>query len=423
MSRAARVCAKLRRRPGIDMKDHDRAAYPGMEMPGHHIVPRFVIARWQGEDGRVTLADFDRLAVRSERPQDLEARRGFNRLEFHEDPEALESRFFGALESNAARAFDELITARLPLDHAKHARENRFRPGQLLKGKRAVRFAQFLAAQAVRSPDWRTEANAHTAAALAEELESKVHGDLAAAADPEEIARLKSMLGLRYQAVVQGDVLPQLSAALTTGVGQVFYCEYMPTVVRLPAPMLCLGNDPVVFVDEDPDVGFGSYSQVAARRGTHPFSVRRDAESFMRAAVDVARGHKLVVMPLDPEHAVVLQPAKSLVLPGLYAVGLEFGQLLNSVEMKAGRRWLVVPPGRVEWAREAVYRDSPGLREADRYRAEHGMQRHTDPGRPPDHDATSQQSDPPTESTRRGFGLTDDKRSEQPDSATELEEE
>ena len=357
-------------------------------MPGHHIVPRFMIARWQGEDGLVTLADFERLVVRSERPEDLDARPGFNWLELHEDPEALESRFFGALESNAARAFDELIATRLPLDHAKHARQNGFRPGQLLKGKRAVRFAQFLAAQAVRSPDWRTEANAHTAAGLAGELESKVRADLAVATGPEEIARLKSMLGLRYQAVVQGDILPQLSAALTTAVGQVLYCEYMPTVVRLPAPMLCLGNDPVVFIDEDPDIGLGSYSQIAARRGSYPFSVRRDAEGLMSAAADVARGHKLVAMPFDPEHAVVLQPAKSLVLPGLYALGLEFGQLLNSVEMKAGRRWLVVPPGRIEWAREAVYRDCPGLRKADRYRAEHGMPLHTDAAQPSNHTAT-----------------------------------
>lgn len=341
-----------------------------------------MIARWQGEDDLVTLADFERLLVRSEHPEDLDARPDFNRLELHVDPEALETRFFSALESNAARAFQELITTRLPLEHARHARENGYRPGQLLKGKRAVRFAQFLAAQAVRSPDWRNEANTQTAAALAEELESKVRGELAATTDPEEIARLQSMLGLRYHAVVQGDILPQLSAALTTAVGQVFYCDYIPAVVRVPAPMLCLGNDPVVFFDEDPDIGLGSYSQIAGRRGARPFSVRRDADSLMNAAVDVARGHKLVAMPLDPEHAIVLHPLKSLVLPGLYEVGLEFGQLLNSVQLKAGRRWLVVPPGRIEWAREAVYRDSPGLRKVDRYRVEHGMQRHTDPDRP-----------------------------------------
>jgi hypothetical protein len=201
-------------------------------MPGHHIVPRFVIARWQREDGLVTLADFERLVVRSEHPEALDARSGFNRLEQHEGPEALESRFLGALESNAARAFDELITTRPPLDHAKYANKNGFRSGQLLKGKRAVRFTQFLVAQAVRSPDWRTEANAHTTAALAEELGSKVRADLAAATSPAEIERPKSMLDLRYQAFVQGDTLPQLSAALTTAIGQVLYCEYLPAVFR-----------------------------------------------------------------------------------------------------------------------------------------------------------------------------------------------
>jgi len=350
-------------------------------MPRHHIVPRFLIARWQGQDGQVTLADFEELVVRGERPDDLDAHPNFNRLQLHDDPEALEHKFFGALESNAARAIDELVASRSPVEHAVHARANGFRSGQLLKGKRAVRFAQFLAAQAVRSSDWRQEANAQTAAAVAAEIETKVRGDLEAATDPEEIERLNGMLGLRYQAIVEGDTLPQLSASLTTSIGEVLYCEYVSTVVRMPAPLLCLGNDPLVFMDEAPAVGVGSYSQIAARRGSLPFSVRRDVKSFISAAVDVARAHKMIAMPVDPQHAIVLYPVERLPLPGLYAVGVETGQLLNHAATVASRRWLVVPPGRTEAARHALYRASPALRTADAYRAERGLPLHTDPRR------------------------------------------
>jgi uncharacterized protein DUF4238 len=353
-------------------------------MPGHHIVPRFLIARWQGQDGLVTLADFEELVVRGERPDDLDAHPNFNRLQLHDDPEALEHKFFGALESNAARAINELVASRPPVEHAVHARANGFRPGQLLKGKRAVRFAQFLAAQAVRSSDWRQEANAHTAAAVAAEIETKVRGDLEAATDPEEIERLNGMLGLRYQAIVEGDTLPQLTASLATSIGEVLYCEYVSTVVRMPGPLLCLGNDPLVFMDEAPAVGVGSYSQIAARRGSLPFSVRRGVESFISAAVDVARGHKVIAMPVDPQHAIVLYPVERLPRPGLYSVGVETAQLLNGAATVASRRWLVVPPGRTEAARDAVYRASPGLRKADLYRAERGLPLHTDPRRSTD---------------------------------------
>ena len=350
-------------------------------MADHHIVPRFLIARWQGQDGHVTLADFEELVVRSTHPDDLDAQPNFNRLLFHDDPEALEHKFFGALESNAARAIDELVASRPPVEHAVHARANGFRPGQLLRGKRAVRFAQFLAAQAVRSPDWRKEANAHTAAAVAAEIETKVRADLEAATDPEEIERLNGMLGLRYQAIVEGDTLPHLASALTTSIGEALYCEYVSTVVRMPAPLLCLGNDPLVFMDEAPAFGVGSYSQIAARRGTLPFSVRRDVESFISAAVDVVRGHKMIAMPVDPQHAVVLYPSERLPLPGLYSVGIEAGQLLNGAATLASRRWLVVPPGRTEAARHAVYQASPALRKADLHRAERGLPLHTDPRR------------------------------------------
>ncbi len=351
-------------------------------MPGHHIVPRFVIARWADDTGRVTLADLERLKVREERPTDLDALPDFNRLEFHDDHEALENQFFGALESNAARAFDELIAARTPLDHLRYASQNGLRAGQLLKTKRGVRFAQFLAAQAVRSPDWRQESNRQTAAAIAEEVETKVRAQLRAASDPKEIARLEAMLGLRYHAQAQGDMLPQLSAALTTAVGQVLCCEYTQTVIRVPEPILVLGNDPVIFMDSDAQNGIGSYSQIASSREMRPFSVRQDVDGFIAAAVDVARGHKLIAMPLDAQHAVVLHPLASLTLPGLYEVSRELAQLLNSAAINASRRWVVVPSGQSAMgiSRHIIYLNNPGIKEADKRRAEHGLPSITDPG-------------------------------------------
>jgi hypothetical protein len=351
-------------------------------MSDHHIVPRFVVARWADEAGLVTLADLERLKVREESPADLDALPDFNRLEFHEDHEALENRFFGALESNAARAFDELVAARRPLDHLRYASQNGLKAGQMLKLKRAVRFAQFLAAQAVRSPDWRHESNRQTAAAIAEELEKKVRAQLRAASDPEEIARLESMLGLRYHVQAQGDMLPQLSAALTTAVGQVLYCEYVQTVIRVPEPMLVLGNDPVMFMDSEARNGIGSYSQIASSREMRPFSVRQDIDSFIAAAVDVVRGHKLIVMPLDARHAVVLHPLASLAIPGLYEVPREFGLLLNTAALKASRRWVVVPPGEsaVAVSRHIIYVTNPRIKEVDERRAEHGLSSITNPG-------------------------------------------
>lgn len=98
-------------------------------------------------------------------------------------------------------------------------------------------------------------------------------------------------------------------------------------------------------------------------------------------AVDVVRGHKMIAMPVDPQHAVVLYPSERLPLPGLYSVGIEAGQLVNGAATLASRRWLVVPPGRTEAARHAVYQASPGLRKADLHRAERGLPLHTDPRR------------------------------------------
>jgi hypothetical protein len=358
------------------------APLPWEPVAGHHIVPRFVIERWRRADGRVTLADLERLVVRDAAPQELDARPDFNRLEDAADPDVLEGKFFSGLESNAARAFDELVASRTPIEHAEWARNNGIKPGHLLKGKRAARLAQFLGAQAVRSPDWRSETNVQTAAAITEEVETKVRVDLERATDPAEIERVQGMLGLRYTAIVEGDTLPQLAAQLATHIGQVLYCEYIPTVMRAPAPMLCLGNDPVVFVDEDRAVGVGSYSQIAARRGTAPFSVRRDIESFVAAAVEVACGHKMIVMPIDPQHAIVLHPFKTLALPGRYDVDAPTAQWLNGLAAIASRRWLVVPPGRGEDARHMIYRDNPVLRKADLRRAERGLPLHTDPRAP-----------------------------------------
>jgi hypothetical protein len=73
----------------------------------------------------------------------------------------------------------------------------------------------------------------------------------------------------------------------------------------------------------------------------------------------------MIAMPIDPQHAIVLHPLEQFPLPGLYPVGSEIGKLLNGAAAVASRRWLVVPSGRAEVARHAIYRISPGLRKAD----------------------------------------------------------
>lgn len=348
-------------------------------MAEHHIVPRFLIRRWKNDNGRVTLADIEQLVVRDTSPKHLDTHRDFNRLAEHGHPEALENLFFSRLESDAARAVRQLVSVRPPPEHIPYARANGYRPGQLIEMARAVRFAQFMAAQVVRSPDWRKESNTHTAAMIAEEIETKVRANLRATQDPAEIQRLEDLLGLRYQAIAEGDMLPQLSADLTTRIGEVLFTKYLPTVVRLPAPVLCLGNDPVIFLDRDPEIGFGSYSQIASRRGNLPFSVRRDIDNFLTAAVDVARGHRLIALPLDPHHAIVLHPVERPRLPGMYREDVQLGQMLNAAAVKASRRWLVVPPGRREAAREVIYMDSPQLRRLDQRRAAKNVPLFTDP--------------------------------------------
>jgi hypothetical protein len=217
----------------------------------------------------------------------------------------------------------------------------------------------YVAAQMVRSPAWRDAIKAHTASAIKHAVQSKVTREVDSTTEPAEIARLGELLGLRYcVAEITGNLVPHLSGHLAYRLGEILYYEYTWAVHRLDEPMLLLSDDPVLIVNFKHPESSGSYSQVATARG-EALSVYQDIGKLADDAVEVLRGNDLVMLPLGPQHMLVLARIEHLQFPARYdrPVGAATG--FNLLMRKASRRWVLLPPGNAEAARKWIAEKHP----------------------------------------------------------------
>jgi hypothetical protein len=122
--------------------------------------------------------------------------------------------------------------------------------------------------------------------------------------------------------------------------------------------MLLLSDDPVLIVNFKHPESSGSYSQVATARG-EALSVYQDIGKLADDAVEVLRGNDLVMLPLGPQHMLVLARIEHLQFPARYdrPVGAATG--FNLLMRKASRRWVLLPPGNAEAARKWIAEKHP----------------------------------------------------------------
>lgn len=85
-------------------------------MAGHHIVPRFHLARWANPAGLIEVYDCRELEVREQDPKQFYTLPAFNRMEGADgkDDPWLEHQFLGTLDSDAARIMRQLENAARP---------------------------------------------------------------------------------------------------------------------------------------------------------------------------------------------------------------------------------------------------------------------------------------------------------------------
>jgi hypothetical protein len=192
-------------------------------------------------------------------------------------------------------------------------------------------------------------------------VEAKVKRQLEEASDAAERDRLNGMLGLRFQAQINGNTVPHLSGHLGYRLGEILYGEYFWAVFHFSRPALVLGDDPVLILNRGDARRTGSFSQVASAAGD-VLSVYQDLRKFADDAIDAMRGNDMVVLPLDPTRALVLSKPEHLVLPGGYRRDLGLSAVFNLVMQKASQRWLVLPPGHAAHVREQIYVAHPWRR-------------------------------------------------------------
>lgn len=307
------------------------------------------------------MLDYERLEVREEDPDTFYSLPDFNLMVDAEgNPDGwLEHEFFGGLDNTVSLLLRQLENLPRPKSHLRQVKNRGWHLNHVLSPKSTCALAMYIGAQAVRGPAWREAVRQHTAGAIRDFMGEKVARQLESATDPEELAHLRELQGLRYMvADISGNMVPHLSGHLAYRLGEVLYSDYMWTVLRFPKPVLFLGDDPVL-VSCGARESEGSYSQVATSQGSL-FSVYQDVKKTADDAVDVLRGNDFVAMPLDPTRALVLSNIRHMILPGRYDATLDQAQAFNLLMTRASRKWVGVPPGHAEYARRALLNAIPG---------------------------------------------------------------
>jgi hypothetical protein len=318
------------------------------EVSGHHIVPRFHLARWADASGQLDVVDLHALEARREDPKTFNAIPNFNRMETAKgQPDMwLEHEFLAGLDTSVANMRSQIENVPGPRSMVK---VKKHRPAwafnHFMSKKNTVGLAMYVAAQCVRSPAWREMVKLHTADAMKDFIETKVRHDLEHTQDPAERRRLEEMFGLRCMvADISGNTIPHLSGHLAYRLGEVLFTEYFWGVLRFPRAVLVLGDDPVMFLNQGEATRSGSFSQVADAAG-RTFSVYREIEPMVLETVEIMRGHDMILLPIDPARMLVLSKFEHLMFPASYDTDVSRAKTFNTLMERASRRWLAMPPG------------------------------------------------------------------------------
>lgn len=317
-------------------------------MPSDHIVPRFLLARWADPStGRIVV--WDRPSGREPTEIDPVDHATVEDFNVNHLPDGrvdawLESEFFAGLEDKSAGALNQLEQVQPPQGHIRRLAGQGLKPFHLLPGRRTAALAMFIGAQMVRSPLWRGAIDGASLTDFEVRTKNRIEAEIETAGDPDEIARLKELLGVRYvTAAVDKATQIQLSGHLAYRIGEVLYGRFFWSVHRFPAPVLVLGDEPVILSLPSGPHRFGSLASLALERKI--LSISRGLKTLVQDVLEIVASARWIVMPFGPSHALVLNAIDSLCLPGRYDRPAEDAKFHNTIIGLASRSWAVWQPG------------------------------------------------------------------------------
>jgi hypothetical protein len=317
-------------------------------MPRDHIVPRFLLARWADPaTGKIVV--WDRRSGREPTEIDPVDHATVEDFNINHRPDGrvdswLENEFFAGLEDKSAGALNQLEQVQPPQGHIRRLAGQGLKPFHLLPGRRTAALAMFIGAQMVRSPLWRGAIDGATLTDLEVRTKSRIEAEIETARDPDEIARLKELLGVRYVAgAVDKAAQIQLSGHLAYRIGEVLYCRFFWSVHRFSAPVLVLGDEPVILSLPSGPNRVGSLANLALEREL--LSIYRGLETLVQDVLEIVASARRIVMPFGPRHALVLNAIDSLCLPGRYDRPADDAKFHNTLVGLVSRSWAVWQPG------------------------------------------------------------------------------
>lgn len=314
----------------------------------HHVVARFHLERFANEEGKVEVLDRASNQVRCEEPDAFGYVVDFNTVVGPDgEPDYwIERNLLAGLDSEASRAMRTLVaTPPKLMSHLKKIKGNGWHPNHLLSPRSSVRFAMFLAAQAVRGIAFREAATQATGRVMQRQVREHYLAQITDETQPEKRAELEYMASLRL--LVAGfdqNTLPTLAAQLIYHLGEVLYSQYFWAVHRFERPALMLGDDPLAIFNEGDLARSGSFAQVATA-GDEPFSLWDKPQAVIARGVAAMQGNDSVMLALDPQHLLVLTRPDRLVLPGRYESSLVLALAYDLLVGRASNHWLCRLPG------------------------------------------------------------------------------
>lgn len=317
-------------------------------MPRDHVVPRFLLARWADpETGKIVV--WDRRSGRDPSEVDPTDHSTVEDFNVHRRPDGsvdtwLESELFAGLESQAAGALNQLEQVQPTIKHINRLARGGLEPFHLLPRSRTFALAMFMGAQMVRSPRWRGAIDRATLRDIEVDTRDRIEDELQSASDPQEIARLEELLGVRYVAATTDKAMQiQLTGHLANRIGKVLYGGFLWSVHRFVEPSLVLGDEPVILALPSDPPGLGSLADLALEREV--LSIQRGLERLVEDVVGIVGSARWIILPFGPRHALVLNTIESLCLPGCYDRPPDDAKLHNTMTRLSSRSWAVWQPG------------------------------------------------------------------------------
>jgi hypothetical protein len=317
-------------------------------MPRDHIVPRFLLARWADPaTGKIVV--WDRRAGGPPIEVDPADHGTVDDFNVFRKPDGtvdtwLETEFLAGLEDKAAASLTQLEQVQPPMGHIRRLAGQGLKPFHLLPGRRTAGLAMFVGAQMVRSPLWRGAIDRATLVEFEANTKSRLEAELSAATDPEEIARLQELLSVRYVAAATDKAMQiQLSGHLAYRIGEILYCRFLWSIQRFPAPLLVLGDEPVILALPSGGGRVGSLAHLALEHEV--LSIHRGLETLVEDVLEIVASARTIVMAFGPRHALVLNAIETLCLPGRYDRPAEEAKLQNTLTAIASPNWAVWQPG------------------------------------------------------------------------------